>query len=195
MSLTADDYLGELLGLLPPGPAWPTEEDTELRRFLAGWAEEFARLDARADDLIEEADPRTSIELLGEWESETGLPDGCVGPLDGPTARQNAVVGRLTALGGQSIAYFIALALTLGYVVTITESTVHTCMSDCTVPIQDGRWRFLWTVNSAATIAIHDFTCIDDCMTPLRTGGNALLECTFQRLKPAHTIVQFNYAP
>jgi uncharacterized protein YmfQ (DUF2313 family) len=192
--IAATDYQRQLQALLPPGPAWPRDDNTGLARFLAGLAEEFARVDARTDALLDEADPRTIAELLTEWERVCGLPDGCVGPLDGTAARRAAVLGRITAQGGQSIAYYIAVAASIGFTVTITEERVHTCLSDCMEPLNDDEWRFVWNVNVAGVFTVTYLTCIDDCVTPLASWGNALLECTINRLKPAHTLAIFKYS-
>jgi|GEM_PF-2742733 len=78
MGLTADDYLALCQNLLPSGPAWPRESDAFVTRLLDAWAQELARIDARVDALIEEADPRTTSELLDDWEREYGLPDECL---------------------------------------------------------------------------------------------------------------------
>lgn len=193
--ISADDYLRQLQALLPAGPAWPRDEDQPLTRFLRGLAEEFARVDQRTAALLDENDPRTIAELLTDWERVCGLPDGCVGPLDGTAARRAAVLARITALGGQSPAYFIALAAAIGFVITITEQAVHTCMSTCMAPLNGQPWAFVWDVNVPALNTVTYLTCVDDCITPLATWGNALLECAITRLKPAHTFVRFLYGP
>ena len=114
MGLTADAYLGQVQALLPPGLAWTREQDAVLTLLLQGLAEELARVDGRADDLVDEADPRTALELLQEWEAVCGYPDECLESGATPQERRAAVVARLTARGGQSRAYFIALAAVPG---------------------------------------------------------------------------------
>lgn len=194
MGLTTEDYLQHLQALLPQGPAWPREPDALLTLELTAFAEEFARIDQRADDLVEEADPRTTYELLSDWERICGLPDGCTGPLSGVAARRAAVVARLTTLGAQNAAYFISIAAALGYTITITEEAVHTCLSVCTDPINGQEWRFVWNVNVSQANTVRDLTCIDECTTPLAVWGDQLLECAISRLKPAHTLVRFIYS-
>lgn len=58
--------------LLPPGKLWRMVAST-LADFLLACAQELARVDARADALIEEADPRTTTELLPDFELDLGL--------------------------------------------------------------------------------------------------------------------------
>lgn len=195
MALTQQDYLRQMQALLPLGPAWPRDEDASITRILSGLATELARIDARALGLIEEADPRTATELFLEWEAEAGLPDECAIAFGGEQSiaqRRAALLGRLTTLGGQSVAYFVGLAQTLGFTITITEYRLHDCNDDCEYPIYDTPWAFAWQVNAPLN-TITELSCEDDCEMPIRVWGNALLECVLKRLKPAHTILNFSY--
>ncbi|CAG0967080.1 hypothetical protein MTYP_01052 [Methylophilaceae bacterium] len=193
MALSTNDYLQQLRGLLPPGPAWPRDADSLLTKLLTAIAEEFARVDNRIDDLIDEADPRTTLEMLADWERLCGLPDTCTGPLVGLQARRDAVVARLTMLGGQSAAFYKALAASIGYDIEVTEETVHTCLSDCMAPVNGQPWRFVWNVTVAQADTPRILTCMDECTTPLQVWGDELLECVINRVKPAHTLVRFIY--
>ncbi len=81
-----------LAKLLPPGRLWRMVGESTLVKLLHGCADELARLDARVDDLFDEADPSTADELLPEYERELGLAS------DGTTAeRQARVVARVVA--------------------------------------------------------------------------------------------------
>ena len=197
MGLTATDYLAQLQALLPQGPAWPREADAALTQLLAAWADELARVDGRAADLVEESDPRTTAELLADWERVAGLPDACVAALAGTqttTQRRAALVGKLTTIGGQSAAYYIALAASLGYTITVTEfapfQAGHSAAGD---PLSNDEWMFAWQVN-APEESIVEFSAGRSCAgEPLRAWGNELLECVISRLRPAHTHVLFAY--
>lgn len=193
MALNTNDYLQQLRALLPKGPAWPRDNASLLTNILTAIAEEFSRVDFRIENLLDEADPRTTLELLSDWERLCGLPDGCTGPLSGVAARRAAVVGRLTTLGGQNAAYYEMLASELGYEIEVTEEEVHTCISDCMDPLNGPEWRFVWNVIVADAESPRDTTCMGECTSPLRVWGNELLECAINRLKPAHTLVRFIY--
>lgn len=191
MGLTAatqQDYEGQLLALRPPGPAWPTEDD-----HLAAAAEECARVHNRAAALVAEADPRTTTELLSDWERVAGLPDACTGPLATLAERRAALVARLTSIGGQSRAYFIALAASLGYTITITEYRPYQVNDHVNDPLNSELWNFVWQVN-AALDTVRRFNVKSGVNEPLATWGNALLECVIRRLAPAHTKVLFAYS-
>ena len=63
----ADAWRGQLERLLPSGPAWAVPADGTMDNLLAALADEFARADGRITALLDEADPRTALELLGNW--------------------------------------------------------------------------------------------------------------------------------
>lgn len=189
MALTTEYYLQQLQALLPGGLAWPREADTVLAKLLSGLAEEFARVDTRADNLVDEADPRTAWELFEDWERVAGLPDICVGELETIQERRDAVMRVVTSIGGQSSAYFIEVAARLGYEITITESPVYQSAFGFT----EDEWLFVWQVNSAEA-PVYEFAAgASVAGEPLRNWGNTLLECAIEQLKPAHTYVLFSY--
>lgn len=195
MGLTAADYLAQLQGLLPPGPAWPSDPDAILTHLLQALADEAARVDNRAVQLIEEADPRTTSELLADWERVAGLPDPCVvaaGVTQSTAQRRAALLARLTTLGGQSAAYFIALAAALGYAVTITEFHLHDVLDDIDYPLYAAPWQFAWQVNAALN-SVFELTVIDTVDDALAAWSNVALECVINRFKPAQTLALFSY--
>lgn len=191
------DYLRQLQALLPMGAAWPREDDAVLTRLLAAAADELARVDARSAQLLAEADPRTTGEMLADWERNAGLPDQCVvlsGQTQGAVQRRTALVNRLTQLGGQSVAYFTRLAASYGYTVSISEyKPFRAGASRSGDQISNGDWAYAWKVSAPL-----------NTVTPFRSGqsvsgdavaawGNNALECVFARFKPAHTTIIFTY--
>lgn len=182
-----------------------------LVRFFGSLAQELVRVDERGAELVTEAYPRTTVELLPDWERVTGLPDPCNTAEQTTAERQAALQVRLTARGGQSRAYFIGLAATLGFDITITEfepadctsacdstlwtdeATVADCESACNASLRTEGWRFVWQVNAPA-VTVFEADCTSACNDPLRWWGNSALECLLRRLSPAHTFVLFSYA-
>lgn len=190
--MNRDAYLSQLQALLPPGAVWPTDPDAALTRLLAGLSAELAEIDGRAADLRDKADPRTSDELLEDWERVTGLPDPCAGEAQSIEGRRERVAQRLASRGGQSRAFFIELAGRLGYPVTITEFRPFTCQSACDDSLDPDPWRHVWRINAPA-VTVTPMTCESACDEALRQWGNELLECALGRLRPAHTNVIFGY--
>ncbi len=182
-----------LLALLLP----PVSYDATGTNLAADLAVEGKQLDAALDSagvVLEALAPWGAGGLwLADWERVLGLPDECAGGLGQTvTERIAAAVSKVRARGGLSREYFAGVAAGLGYVVSIEEYGVYTCESPCVDPVCDEPWRFAWKVH-APEVTVREFTCGTGCDEPLRTWGNALLECVLNRTKPAHTHIIFAY--
>lgn len=197
MGMNGAAYLAQLQALLPPGLAWPRAADDTLTKALAAIADDMARIDERAAQLLDEADPRATSELLVDWERIAGLPDPCVvasGATQTVDQRRAALVAKLISLGGQSRQYFIDLAAALGYPgATIDEYRPFTCNSNC----NDAPWseadRFAWQINLPSLGGTFVMNSDSPCDSPLAAWGDEAVECRIQRLKPAHTTALVAY--
>lgn len=183
---SVEAYARQLKELLPRGAAFLREPASWTSKVLLGIAEELARVDSRGRDLLEEWDPRTTEELLEDWERVLGLPDE--GEALGATLeeRRLAVVQKLVARGGQSRAFFVALALSIGFVVTITEFHADVLRVGFRVGdrVYGTAWSHAWQVDvdlAASTSAVG--------------YASDLLEAAIGRAKPAHSTVIFVYTP
>lgn len=191
----ADEYAGMLSALLPTGAAWPRSPETALMKLLRSLAEEMARVESRAALLLAETDPATTTELLPDWERVVGLPDPCVTQAQTVAERRAALAGRITAIGGQSVAFFVQLAARLGYEVTIDEFRSADEATAAGVLFVGDEWAHIWRVNVPTTVGITPFMVGSGSVgEPLRAWSNEVLECQFNRFKPAHTRVLFAYA-
>lgn len=196
MTKSADAYLSQLQALLPQGAAWPRDPDATLTKVLSGLAGELARVDARGGDLVEEADPRTTFELLEEWERVAGLPDDCTGEAGTIQERRAALVDRLTATGGQSIAYFKTVAAALGYTIEVEEFRPFVCgLARCGDPLNGGHdVRHTWRTAVPGPRVTLFRTGASACGDRLGAIDRASdLECRLTKLKPAHSELVFNY--
>lgn len=194
MGMNGDQYGEQLDALLPQGLAWPREQDARIRLLTRALAEEFSRVDARGDDLVLEANPATTSELLPEWEAAAGLPDECVPSGQTLQERRAALISKLTELGGASRSYFIQLAASLGYTITIDEfAPFRAGISHAGDPLAGENWMYVWRINAPETTVTDFRASLSAAGEPLRKWGNDLLECVFNRLKPAHTVLLFGY--
>lgn len=190
-----ENYRGQLAALLPTGLAWPAAPDSTLQRLLAGWAESFARIDARAQELVAESDPRAALALLPDWARVAGVPDACVD--DAPTndALRAQLLRRLTQINSATPAYFIELAAAFGFVITITEYTPTTVEDDVDADILEDPWAHAWQVNAALNGDVVPINVEDDVEALLETwNNNDALECLMERSKPAHTTINYSYS-
>ncbi len=196
MTVGADSYAQMLHALLPRGAAWPKQKGTVLDKLVEALASEFARIDARAGDLAREMVPGASVEMMPDWESSLGLPDTCTGPAETAQERRQRLVQKYVATGGQSRQFFIELAAMLGYEITITEYRPFLCgISRCGDKLNGGHGvRNIWSVTVPNPRVTYFRTGVSRCGERLMSIARAEdLECLLSRLKPAHTILVFNY--
>ena len=195
MGLAAADFYGMLGKLLPAGPAWDFEDGSTLSNFLDAWAQEFARLQASADALVDSADPRSANRLLTDYERIFGLPTTCMsGISQSLQQRRNALVAQMTNYGGQSAAYFVGLAAQAGFTITITEFVVTTVNMGVADVLIDINWASAFQVSGALGGAVTPFDVSSAVDEALAMWGNTLLECLINRYKPAHTVAVFAYS-
>ena len=162
-------YLARLLAKLPDGTAFRRDILGYIARLFAAFAQEFARIDARATSVLAEAPPWLSVELLPDWERVLGLPaTGSV------SDRQLAVGAKILDQGGCSIDYMKSLATLLGYDIEITEYLPWRCgISSVADPLVSDAWMATWTVTYMSAL------------------NDALLEATLIAARPDHTVVAF----
>jgi len=155
------------------------EKDLELEGKLLDEAQ------ARAEELLREIFPDTANELLSEWERVCGLTPGASDPL---ALRRERVIQKLRELGRLDRAYYVALAATMGFAISIEELP----------PNVEGHGEesiFIWRIHVAGT-PVYYFRAGESragerlCWWPAATA----LEGLFQDIKPAHTQLIFAYA-
>lgn len=195
--MNAEDYLTQLQALLPPGAAWTRDPDATLTRLLHAFADGLARIDARATDLLREADPREALELIPEWLAAFGLPDECTdaASLETLAGQRAALLARVTQQGGATAAYLIGLAADIGFEITITEIRPSVCgVMVCGDELIPGEAIFSFEVNAPATSVIEAECGNMQCGDPLGyIEPNEVLECVIRRYMPAHLVPIFLY--
>ncbi|WP_457091405.1 putative phage tail protein [Microvirga sp. P5_D2] len=203
---TAADLLPQVIAEVPRGPIWGTDEVSDgtgaspiMRRYwtaVAGWLADHYKT---AFEAATQAFPSAITYSLDDWEAEYGLPDPCTSPASGDTGRINAVRARFGAQGGASPAYFICLAASVGYDITITEPddficSVSECGGDDTVVAANGHHEWIVHLINTGDIWFYAGEGITG-ETPL--GGFVAatdLECMLRRVAPAHTTLIFDYS-
>jgi uncharacterized protein YmfQ (DUF2313 family) len=177
--VTGELYERQLAALAPPGEAWPQSPTSLWRKLLRGLGEGLARVHLRALSLIEEADTRTTTELLTDWERVLDIPGPCSSLADTVQRRREVATQKLTSIGGASLDYWEGKAFDVGgFVVTITEPKPHT-----------------WQVEAPAELATYFTAGHGVAGDPLASYGVDELGCFFEHFKPAHTLVLFDFIP
>ncbi|WP_175795975.1 YmfQ family protein [Burkholderia anthina] len=187
---SANDFARALQALMPMGKVWPRDADSLQSQVISGLAAIYKRSSDRAQNLISDAFPASTVELLPEWESALGLPDPCAG--DSPTIQQrrSQVVARFANSGGQSSAFFVEFANNLGFDVSIDQfAPFRAGQSRAGDPVYSADWAFAWRVDAPPVTVEYFRAGISAAGEALAEWGNAVLLCEMSALKPAHTTV------
>lgn len=194
--MTKEAYLHQLQDLLPRGQAWTRDKDANLTKVLGLIAGELQRVADRVDALHTEADPRTTLEMLEDWEHTAALPDTCASSASTYQERIAALVDKITRTGGQSPAFYIGIAERLGYEIEIEEFEPWICgWSECGEELNGGDdVRFQWLVRVLGPRLIEFIAGASECGDALGDFIQAEdLECILRILKPAHTNLIVTY--
>lgn len=184
------DYAEILRGLLPP-----VSYSRNAARIRAQ-----AQIDGNVLDAIEQSaqsvadaiDPRTSGEMLGDWERVLGL------DATGKTIQRRVtdVMTKLNETGGLSIPYFIRLARAAGYEIDITEPQPFRAgvnRAGERIAAEDIMWVWWVNVRNGNNRIVRFRVGISAAGERLTDYGDAIIEQVIQDLKPAHTMVRFTY--
>jgi uncharacterized protein YmfQ (DUF2313 family) len=161
--------------------------------FLA-LAPTYVRNMASAAQLLIDASPATTQNLLAEWEASLGLPDACTAANPSLEQRQAAVRAKWGARGSLTIGYFVALAANLGFAITITEFAPFAVDQPCDASLCEPEWAFVWQVNAPEVITFWfavDESGVED---PLEVYDAGELVCRIRADAPAETIVFFTFS-
>lgn len=166
-----------------------------MTNFLTSTAEEMKLVNDRTEALQVELDPRTTSELLPDWERLLALPDECSDPDNTSVAtRRREILAKLTGQGSISRQYYIDLAARLGYTVTIYEYRQFLAgVSHAGDPVSNGDWVHCWLVTAAGGSADFFEAGVDFAGDPLAVYSDGVLECYINKVKPAETLVFFAY--
>jgi len=148
-SFSSADFASALLGLLPRGRVWPKEISSVQAQAASCFAPTFQRISDTAVDLIADAFPGTTSDLLSEWELTLGLPDACTVPGSQTIAeRQRAVAEKISAAGGPQRSYYLQMATQLGLSAIIDEFQ-EACVGPTSVGdfLYGDGWPWSWVVS------------------------------------------------
>lgn len=195
---SATDYQVAFNQLLPQGIAWPRHNGSVLQKVVFGlsgvWGESVETLAALL--LQTESDPRLTNVMLDDWERAFGLPDRCMPiPIDNLALRRENLVAKMTFLGEQSRAFFIAKAAETGQDITIREYAPYMAgvsrTGDTSNLNTDNDGKMRWQLGPPENRMYWTVT-----VNTLNADWNgADLFCLMNRWKPAHTEVVLTFAP
>ncbi|WP_175892395.1 YmfQ family protein [Burkholderia cepacia] len=182
----------DLLARLLP----PVAYDPNGKRIAAELTAEGNALDAAlagADAIADSVTPFRAFALLPDYERLLAIvpsPDATI------QQRIATVIAKLNEIGGLSIPYFIRLAESLGYSISIVEPQpfrVDSGRIDDAIFDEDVIYQ--WEVDVSGTPEVVYYFRVGQSAVGERllSFSDPILESVFQDLKPAHTFVYFAY--
>lgn len=199
MAVTLEDVRRAACALLPVGDAWRGFHDPESTAggVIQGLSEEWQRIDARADRLVDESDPRTAQELFSQWCEVWGVPDECTLALVPDMAREQLrelLAWKVGSVGLYSKEFYRRVAAMFGYEIEIEEPRPKTFLKPFNYPFYSDAWRANWfVVVIKGPSRYHAKTFLDPIGSAFATWGNSAFECVIRAVMPAHTLVTFSY--
>lgn len=188
--MTGNDYRELLYLLLPDDYA---RNGKHLNAELQAEGNMLASVERSAQDVLNGVTPFTAVALLSDWERVLGLSVSSGMTIQ---ARRQQIMAKLNETGGLSRNYFIRLAKSLGYDVTIDEPEPFRCgRNRCGDRVWIPEIVWVWIVNiQDGQVPVYRFRCGNSATGErLMSFGQNMLESIFRDLKPAHTQVVFNY--
>jgi len=192
-----DFYKSQLQRLFPKGRLFSFFSGSNHNALVEGIAIELARIDDRAEDVIAESDPRTTEELIDEWEAMLGLPGECGSLAVTLQERRNQILSKLTLSGNQSKQFYVDIAVSLGYdidVNDIIEFRPFSAGSPAGAPIANpDDWRHTFLINPQEFTVRYFKAGAGRAGDKILEFGDELFECLITEQKPAHALVLFRY--
>lgn len=173
-------HANSISSYMPGGPLFRAKfiEGSTIRRLIEGLAVEVANAEDFLKLLQDEFLPDKTTLLLSEWEKLLGIPDDCLPLSDDDDIRRQFILIKLASLGVQTVDDFQNLADLFGVTATVIPG-----LDAIPVP-PDPKF----------TIVI-EFVAPDGFpyTFPFTFGSDtiAILECLFNKLKPANCVTVF----
>ena len=190
-----EEQANKLAGYLPNDRLHlvKNRDGSKLRSILLGLAQQWLDFRETINEVYDEYDPRSTTNLISEWEEFVGIPDDCLGNTGTLEQRRLNILLKLAGINVTTEQQFINVAAVLGYTVTITNG-VDVATFPLTFPIillGSGEAPFTIIVNLDASLAPSGFPLTFPIT--LTDGLPELLQCFFEKLKPANTQLIFRY--
>jgi len=192
---TATDYLWQFQRLLPRGRVWHRAWGTLQAEALLTLMRTWSRLHNATNALVADVFPCSTIGMLPEWEATLGLPDPCTGPLPTIAQRTAAVCGKFVARGGSSREYFIHLAASLGFQIEIqTYKPFYAGQGRAGEHLYSEAWAHAWRVIVQGETTVTYFRAgVSAAGEPLADWGHDLLQCMFEAVAPADSVLIWSF--
>jgi uncharacterized protein YmfQ (DUF2313 family) len=185
-----------LAGYLPNDRlhALKNKEGSNLRKVLIGLAAQWGVFRDSINEVYDEYNPNNTTALIEEWETFAGIPDSCISNTGTLEQRRLNILLKLSGINATTKKQFETIALTLGYTVVV-ETGIETSTFPLTLPfilLSAVAAPFTIVVTLPASLAPSGFPLT--LPFTLASYAPSILNCFFQKLKPANTNIVFRYS-
>lgn len=169
-------------------------DDSTLRKILLGLASEWLNFRDKINEVVNEYNPQKTTALIQEWEEFVGIPDECIPVASTIEQRRLNVLLKLSGINVATEKQFKNVASILGYNIEVSNG-VSTSTFPLTLP-----FLLISEASAPFTIVITLSSSIKPIGFPLTfpftltSQQPAILDCLFNKLKPANTQLFFRYS-
>ena len=170
------------------------KDGSTLRKILIGLASEWLNFRSKINEVSNEYNPKTTTKLIEEWEQFVGIPDNCIPVASTIEQRRLNVLLKLAGINATTEAQFKNVASILGYNIEVSNG-VSTSTFPLTLPfllISEASAPFTIVITLPSSIQPNGFTLTFPFT--LTSQQPAILDCLFNKLKPANTQLFFRYS-
>ena len=170
------------------------KEGSNLRKVLAGLAGEWLRFRDKVNEVHSEYNPTKTTNLLEEWERFVGIPDCCFSNTGSIEQRRLNVLLKLAGINATTAKQFENIAAILGYNVDV-ETGVDASTFPMTFPfifMDPAEAPFIIVVTLDISLKPSGFPLTFPIT--LTSEVPEILQCLFEKLKPANTSLYFRYS-
>jgi uncharacterized protein YmfQ (DUF2313 family) len=188
----ATAYATELLGHLPSSEIasiWPRALTGVWGNLLTALGGEPARIDINARKLLDEMDPRTTVDMMPDWETAYGLPDPCTAPPTTIGDRRARLLTLVTMKGSLTPKFLTAMAYNIGIDVLVrTFAPARMGMTAMGGTLANTPWAFATRVYAPPVSARRMHMGVSYMGDRLCAFGNDPLQCVVRRHVRAVTL-------
>ena len=169
-------------------------DDSTLRKILLGLASEWLNFRNKINEVVNEYNPQKTTALIQEWEEFVGIPDSCIPVASTIEQRRLNVLLKLSGINVTTEKQFKNVASILGYNIEVSNG-VSTSTFPLTLPfllISEASAPFTIVITLSSSLKPSGFPLTFPFT--LTSQHPAILDCLFNKLKPANTQLFFRYS-
>jgi uncharacterized protein YmfQ (DUF2313 family) len=194
-NITLEQQAEKLAQYLPDSKDFQAKniEGSQLRKVLIGLASEFLRTRNKVNYIYGQHNPLTTEDMLEEWETTVGIPDDCFSRNATVNQRREQVLLKLVGMNATTKEQFIKIADILGYGIQVSNG-VDTSTFPLTFPflfMDEAEKDFIIVIKILSEPKAETFPLTFPFT--LNSDFPEILKCLFEKIKPAHTRVYYQY--